>query len=285
MWFHWCWQNAQQMQQGQSSLNSRTCPCEAHEYCRETMHCIQQSVGPMQRTALWNSQNLASRLSMALTSMRFVFGKQGSCRNSYVQPTIAALNCEPIHHAAWFLKIPGWYVVAPHKQTWHVSYRSRTKFRSYFPWWMQLNMWMYVYVCFLTSRNALVSWRGTSECARGYICPVDCFVNTAENNILCCQVWCWVPVVQSYVFETILKSVLKPPNSLPNATRYLLLECLEEWVGMMYNTHSISHWFVLYAVLAWFRNTCFERGSLNGSWILMFERSSCANIDLVRSDV
>lgn len=285
MWFQWCRQSEKQMQPGQSSLISWTCQCEAHEDCRDIMHCIQQSVAPMQRSVLWNSEHWPSLLSMALTSMRFVFGKHGSCRNSHVQPTLAALNCEPIHHAAWFLKMPGWYAVALHKQTWHVSYRSQTRFRSYFPWWMQLHMSMYVYVCLLTSRNALVFWRGTSECARGYICPVDCFVNTAENNILCCQVWCWVSVVQLYVFETILKFVLKLPNSLPNATRYFLLECLEEWVGMIHNTHSISHWFFLYVVLAWCRNTCFECGSWNGSWFFMFERSSCANIDLVRSDV
>ena len=38
-----------QMQQGQSSVISRTWQCEVHEDCMDIMHCIQQSLRPTQR--------------------------------------------------------------------------------------------------------------------------------------------------------------------------------------------------------------------------------------------
>ena len=45
-----------------------------------------------------------------------------------------------------------------------------------------------VSACFVvTWRNALVCRRGTSECARGYICLVACYVNEAENDIMFVQ--------------------------------------------------------------------------------------------------
>ena len=43
----------------------------------------------------------------------------------------------------------------------------------------------------------------------------------------------------------------------------------------------VKHWSFLYHGVPWRHNTCFECGHFNGSGIYVFERSSCANIDLV----
>ena len=51
--------------------------------------------------------------------------------------------------------------------------------------WVHAVAFVDVSVCFfVTWRNALVCCRGTSECARGYICLVACFVNEAENDMM-----------------------------------------------------------------------------------------------------
>ena len=53
-------------------------------------------------------------------------------------------------------------------------------------------------------------------------------------------------------------------NVFPHATRYWLFWCLEEGVGMMYKTHSTSHWpFFL---------CCSSEASQHVLWVWTFER-------------
>ena len=177
----------------------------------------------------------------SFVQMPFVYCKQRQFKHAHVQQTRVAVNCESIHRATWFIKIPSWYILALHKQTCHAPWRKQNWMSSCLLRSMRSYLLVCAYACLETLSNALACKREILECAHGYICHMACFVRAASTNIFSCQTWCLIWTVQC-LFATNLKFMLMPQHGLPNATRYLLFWCLEEWDGMMYNTHATSHW-------------------------------------------